>query len=708
MDVRSTRSQKAFNVFDELQKNRQLCDVTLKADGQEFPAHRNILAACSPYFRALFTNGMNETKEATVQIPEVDPQLFSLLLDYAYTREVKVTSENVEKILPLADQFNVPGLVDMCCQFLTEHLTSDNSIGIWRFARSYFCFRLQESAFRFVLIHFESITSGNDLDEFLSLTIDELIEIISEDGLNVKMEEFVFEAVTRWIKHKEKDRKQYIYRILLSIRLGMTNTDFFMNNIKSHEYVKDNEECRSLIVQTLNYTYNFEAVDSLCGPSQVVSRPREPYRLLFAVGGWSGGSPTSALECYDTRADRWTIIDTENNRPRAYMGVAVLNGRLYCIGGFDSNQYFNSVRSFDPQTKRWDDVAPMHSRRCYVSVAVLGGCIYAMGGFDGHTRLRTVERYDPHENQWTMIRQMNHHRSDASACNNNGRLVIVGGFNGNECLSTCEMYDPEMGEWRDLPRMNSRRSGVGCVGFRDSVYAVGGFNGLTRLNTMERWASSSLSWTPCPSMYIHRSNFGVAVLDDMIFVIGGFNGITTIYNVECYDPDNEEWYDAADMNVYRSALSIGVMAGVPNISDFCWPRDRGLPPPMTQQQSANPNNLEQAMQALRQTDEARERHARRAAEVAAQQRRDAQVQQAAPEEQQRQEQAAEEAAADIEEEESDAELDPELDEAGEDEGVEDDEDDDEEEVQIPERPPNPRRPPMRSNSLRPGTRDQES
>ena len=109
MDVRSTASQKAFNVFDELRKNRQLCDVILKADGQEFPAHRNILAACSPYFRALFTNGMNETKETSVEIPEVDPQLFSLLLDYAYTREVQITEENVEKILPLADQFNVPG-----------------------------------------------------------------------------------------------------------------------------------------------------------------------------------------------------------------------------------------------------------------------------------------------------------------------------------------------------------------------------------------------------------------------------------------------------------------------------------------------------------------------------------------------------------------------------------------------------------------------
>ena len=79
-------------------------------------------------------------------------------------------------------------------------------------------------------------------------------------------------------------------------------------------------------------------------------------------------------------------------------------------------------------------------------------------------------------------------------------------------------------------------------------------------------------------------------------------------------------YDAADMNVYRSALSIGVAEGVANVSEFTWPRDRGLPPPITQPTSINPNSLEQAMLALRQSDEARERRAteRAAAEQAAQ------------------------------------------------------------------------------------------
>ena len=93
------------------------------------------------------------------------------------------------------------------------------------------------------------------------------------------------------------------------------------------------------------------------------------------------------LYCFN---DVWSNI--QNFLTNLYVFVCV---SLHCaeyLGGFDSNQYFNSVRMFDPLTRVWREVAPMNSRRCYVSVAVLGGYIYAMGGFDGHTRLRSVER----------------------------------------------------------------------------------------------------------------------------------------------------------------------------------------------------------------------------------------------------------------------------------------------------------------------------
>lgn len=63
-------------------------------------------------------------------------------------------------------------------------------------------------------------------------------------------------------------------------------------------------------------------------------RPRVPYDVLFAVGGWSAGSPTNFLETYDCRADRWLFsVDTDSS-PRAYHGLCNLNGYIYMIGSY--------------------------------------------------------------------------------------------------------------------------------------------------------------------------------------------------------------------------------------------------------------------------------------------------------------------------------------------------------------------------------------
>lgn len=105
--------------------------------------------------------------------------------------------------------------------------------------------------------------------------------------------------------------------------------------------------------------------------------PRIPHEILFAIAGWSNGAPQSCIESYDSRADRWNRMPYEDPiGARAYHGTVVLNKRLYCIGGFDGTQYFNTCSMFDPETFLWKEIAPMHSKRCYVSVAVLNDEIY--------------------------------------------------------------------------------------------------------------------------------------------------------------------------------------------------------------------------------------------------------------------------------------------------------------------------------------------
>ena len=66
-----------------------------------------------------------------------------------------------------------------------------------------------------------------------------------------------------------------------------------------------------------------------------LARPRVPYEIIFAVGGWSAGSPTSFMETYDARADRWFLSPGSDVTPRAYHGLVSLNNLIYMVGGWD-------------------------------------------------------------------------------------------------------------------------------------------------------------------------------------------------------------------------------------------------------------------------------------------------------------------------------------------------------------------------------------
>ena len=54
-----------------------------------------------------------------------------------------------------------------------------------------------------------------------------------------------------------------------------------------------------------------------------------------------------------------------------------------------------SVERLDIELERWVPVEPMLSRRSTLGVAVLHGELYAVGGFDGNNGLDTVEKYNP-------------------------------------------------------------------------------------------------------------------------------------------------------------------------------------------------------------------------------------------------------------------------------------------------------------------------
>lgn len=90
------------------------------------------------------------------------------------------------------------------------------------------------------------------------------------------------------------------------------------------------------------------------------------------------------------------------DKPRSVAGVAVLDGLLYIIGGFDGNNYLQDADVYDPETNSWTSVSPLNDKRSATSVAVMKGRIFAVGGFNGQF-LSSVEVYDPTINQWSYV-----------------------------------------------------------------------------------------------------------------------------------------------------------------------------------------------------------------------------------------------------------------------------------------------------------------
>lgn len=79
------------------------------------------------------------------------------------------------------------------------------------------------------------------------------------------------------------------------------------------------------------------------------------------------------------------------------------------MGGFNG-QTLNTVECYNPTTNSWRNVAKMNWYRSGVGIGVMGGLLYAVGGYDGGNALKTVEAYNPDLDVWQPIANMTYCR----------------------------------------------------------------------------------------------------------------------------------------------------------------------------------------------------------------------------------------------------------------------------------------------------------
>ena len=470
----------AFQQFNEFRSSGDLCDVVLCVEKLELPAHKVILAAVSPYFKAMFTGKLAESAQKRVSLRGIEPISLQLLVDFAYTGSVNIDEENVQCVLYTATLLQINQVKDACCRFLEKQLEVDNCLGIRALSDSLACKHLFQVAHKFAVENFEEVIAT---EEFLLQPYDSLETFIEYESLQISNEERLITGVLEWIRH-DKARRDYSTKLLKRLHLLRVSPSFLKDVLLTDEVISKSSECKKLVLETI------EALESpaarLRGAYEFPlfgGRYYKNSRLLFAVGGEALGVTLDSVEFFNPVLDQWV----------------------------------SSIPDEEPLVS----ITHMHQGRSYASLVTTGRHAYVIGGRSSSLQIiGSVERYELPENKWYQIPSLCSERLGAGSLVVDSQILTAGGCSNQGYLSSVEAFDVFTNKWQYSVAMSERRCYHGMVLLNNSMYAIGGFGGLQQmadncLRSGECFNMQSETWTHIAPMAQKRAYFRAIALEGL-------------------------------------------------------------------------------------------------------------------------------------------------------------------------------------------------
>ncbi|XP_023319828.1 protein bric-a-brac 1 isoform X8 [Eurytemora carolleeae] len=94
--------------FREIREDKDFFDITLACEDDQIPAHKVILSACSPFFRAILKR--NKHEHPLLYLKGVKYSDLVSVLNFMYHGEVNVAQEDLNTFLAVAEDLKVKGL----------------------------------------------------------------------------------------------------------------------------------------------------------------------------------------------------------------------------------------------------------------------------------------------------------------------------------------------------------------------------------------------------------------------------------------------------------------------------------------------------------------------------------------------------------------------------------------------------------------------
>ncbi|CAM2107007.1 kelch-like protein 38 [Caretta caretta] len=537
-------SSELLRQLNVLRQNRMLTDVTLCTSEFEIPCHRNVLAASSPYFKAMFCNNFKESCQAKVDLKGIDSNILYQIVLYVYTGEILITPENVLYLMEATSMLQYIKLFQACSLYLQDRLTPENCLSMLRLSEILNCQNLNKKAKEMALKYFPEVASSEDLKELCAL---ELIDYLGDDELCGE-EEQVFETLMVWIRHDLQARQGYIQDLFKKVRLQYVHPTFLFHFIANNSLIQSSPACRSILESARRQMFSLYSTSTPdIKPMWHVPRRYSYQEFLIIVGGRKDNQTTTRdVLLYDERTNQW--LSLAKHPVRLYKASAVsLHSNIYVLGGMpvscEKSPVSDNVYIFSLKLNQWRLVEHMLVPRYSHRSIAYKNYIFSIGGIgEKQEILNSMERYDSIYNIWENMANMPVAVLHPAVAAKDQRIYLFGGEDVMQNpVRLIQVYHISRNMWFRMETRMVKNVCAPAVLIGDRIIIVGGYT-----RRIIAYDTKANKFVKCADMKDRRMHHGAAVIKNKLYVTGGRcltadNTIQDSDSLDCYDPETDTW-----------------------------------------------------------------------------------------------------------------------------------------------------------------------
>ncbi|XP_065256187.1 kelch-like protein 38 [Emys orbicularis] len=537
-------SSELLRQLNVLRQNGMLTDVTLCTSEFEIPCHRNVLAASSPYFKAMFCNNFKESCQAKVDLKGIDSNILYQIVLYVYTGEILITAENVLYLMEATSMLQYIKLFQACSLYLQDQLTPENCLSLIRLSEILNCQNLNKKAKEMALKYFPEVASSEDLKELCAL---ELINYLGDDELCGE-EEQVFETLMVWIRHDLQARQGYIQDLFKKVRLQYVHPTFLFHFIANDSLIQSSPACRSILESARRQMFSLYSTSAPdIKPMWHVPRRYSYQEFLIIIGGRKDNQTTTRdVLLYDEKTNQW--LSLAKHPVRLYKASAVsLHSNIYVLGGMpvscEKSPVSDNVYIFSLKLNQWRLVEPMLVPRYSHRSIAYKNYIFSIGGIgENQEILNSMERYDSIYNIWENMGNMPVAVLHPAVAAKDQRIYLFGGEDiMQNPVRLIQVYHISRNMWFRMETRMVKNVCAPAVVIGDRIIIVGGYT-----RRIIAYDTKANKFVKCADMKDRRMHHGAAVIKNKLYVTGGRcltadNTIQDSDSLDCYDPETDTW-----------------------------------------------------------------------------------------------------------------------------------------------------------------------